>query len=182
MPLEAAEMALLRVIHASELPDPGALVGRLAAGASAPAGAPGAAAPASGQAPMLEAPASFEAFTELIEAKGKAILAHQLRENYRLVEYGPPSLLLQQTGNVREVRDVDSFIRTLRDATDAIFGQRWRVILSDGPAQPTLREQEQAAEAALKRQVLESPLVKAAFEAFPEAELSGFTLDEQRSA
>jgi DNA polymerase-3 subunit gamma/tau len=182
MPLEAAEMALLRVIHASELPDPGALIGRLAGGGdvasatSAPAAAP------AGQEPMLEAPRSFEAFTELIEAKGKAILAHQLRENYRLVEYGPPSLLLQQTGNVREVRDVDAFLRTLRDATDTIFGQKWRVALSEGPALPTLREQEQAAEAEMKRQVLDSPLVKAAFEAFPEAELSGFTLDEQRSA
>jgi DNA polymerase-3 subunit gamma/tau len=183
MPLEAAEMALLRVIHASDLPDPGALVEKLASGESVTV-RPGAPAPsaAAGQDPMLEAPPSFEAFADLIETRGKAILAHQLRENYRLVEYGPPSLLLQQTGNVREVRDVESFVRTLRDATDAIFGQKWRVAMSDGPALPTLREQEQAAEAELKRKVLESPLVKAAFEAFPEAELSGFTLDEQRSA
>ncbi len=181
MPLEAAEMALLRVIHASDLPDPGALVEKLASGENLPArsAAPSAAA---GQAEMLEAPPSFEAFADLIETKGRAILAHQLRENYRLVEYGPPSLLLQQTGNVREVRDVESFVRTLRDATDAIFGQKWRVAMSDGPALPTLREQEQAAEAELKQKVLESPLVKAAFEAFPEAELTGFTLDEQRSA
>ncbi|HEX8262760.1 MAG TPA: DNA polymerase III subunit gamma/tau [Allosphingosinicella sp.] len=182
MPLEAAEMALLRVIHASELPDPGALLEKLASGEGAAASAPAAAAGPSGQAPMLEAPPSFEAFADLIETRGKAILAHQLRENYRLVEYGPPSLLLRQTGNVREVRDVEAFLRTLREATDAIFGQKWQVALSDGPAQPTLREQEQAAEAELKRKVLESPLVKAAFEAFPEAELSGFTLDEQRSA
>ena len=32
MPLEAAEMALLRVIHASELPDPGAMIEKLASG------------------------------------------------------------------------------------------------------------------------------------------------------
>jgi DNA polymerase III subunit gamma/tau len=182
MPLEAAEMALLRLIHASELPDPGALVERLAGGEAIGARPPAAAPAAAGQEPMLAAPASFEAFAELIETKGKAILAHQLRENYRLVEYGPPSLLLQQTRNVREVKDVEAFLRTLRDATDSIFGQKWRVALSDGPALPSLREQEQAAEAAVKQQVLESPLVKAAFEAFPEAELTGFTLDEQRSA
>jgi DNA polymerase III subunit gamma/tau len=182
MPLEAAEMALLRVIHASELPDPGALLDRLASGEGATARPPAAAPPAGDQAPMLEAPPSFEAFADLIETRGKAILAHQLRENYRLVEYGPPSLLLQQTGNVREVRDVEAFLRTLRDATDTIFGQKWRVALSDGPALPTLREQEQAAEAELKRQVLDSPMVKAALDAFPEAELAGFNLDEQRSA
>ncbi|MEA3065202.1 MAG: polymerase subunit gamma/tau [Sphingomonadales bacterium] len=182
MPLEAAEMALLRLIHASELPDPGALLERMASGEGAPARAPAAPGPASGPEPMLQAPASFEAFADLIETRGKAILAHQLRENYRLVEYGPPSLLLQQTGNVREISDVETFLRTLRDATDTIFGRKWRVGLSDGPALPTLREQEQAAEAELKQKVLQSPLVKAAFEAFPEAELTGFTLDEQRSA
>jgi DNA polymerase-3 subunit gamma/tau len=181
MPLEAAEMALLRVIHASELPDPGALLERLASGETV-AARPAQAAPPAGQAPLLQAPPSFEAFTELIETNGKAILAHQLRENYRLVDYGPPHLLLQQTGNVREVRDIEAFIRTLRDATDAIFGQKWQVALSDGPARPTLREQEKAAEAELKRQVLETPLVKAALEAFPGAELARYNLDEQRSA
>jgi DNA polymerase-3 subunit gamma/tau len=182
MPLEAAEMALLRVIHAADLPDPGALLEKLAGGEGAAARAAAAPAAAAGAEPMLEAPPSFEAFADLIETRGRVLLAHQLRENYRLVEYGPPSLLLQQTGNVREVRDVDAFLRTLREATDSIFGRKWRVALSDGPAQPSLREREQAAEAALKQQVLESPLVKAAFEAFPEAELTGFTLDEQRSA
>ncbi|HEX8571894.1 MAG TPA: DNA polymerase III subunit gamma/tau [Allosphingosinicella sp.] len=182
MPLEAAEMALLRLIHASDLPDPGTLLEKMASGEAIGARAPAAAAPAAGQEPLLRAPPTFEAFADLIETRGKAILAHQLRENYRLVEYGPPSLLLQQAGNVREVRDVEAFIRTLRDATDTIFGEKWRVALADGPALPTLREQEQAAEAELKQKVLDSPLVKAAFEAFPEAELSGFTLDEQRSA
>jgi DNA polymerase-3 subunit gamma/tau len=32
LPLEAAEMALLRVIHASQLPDPGELAAKLASG------------------------------------------------------------------------------------------------------------------------------------------------------
>jgi DNA polymerase-3 subunit gamma/tau len=181
MPLEAAEMALLRVIHASELPDPGALLERLASGEAATARPPAGPASSAGGA-AVQAPTSFEAFTEIIENKGRAILAHQLREHYRLVEYGPPNLLLQQTGNVREIRDIDTFLRTLRDATDAIFGQKWQVALSDRPAQPSLREQEQAAEAALKQQVLETPLVKAALEAFPGAELARYNLDEQRSA
>jgi DNA polymerase-3 subunit gamma/tau len=184
MPLEAAEMALLRLIHASELPDPGTLLERLAGGEAVPARAPAAAPAAAGQEPMLQTPPSFEAFADLIETRGRAILAHQLREHYRLVEYGPPSLLLQQTGNVREVRDVEAFLRTLRDATDAIFGQKWQVALSDAPAQPSLREQEQAAEETLRQSVLEAPLVAAAFHAFPGAELAGYSLenDDKRSA
>ena len=63
------------------------------------------------------------------------------RDRNLLVEYGPPNLLLQQTGNVREIRDIDAFLRTLRDATDAIFGQKWQVALSDRPAdRPALDE------------------------------------------
>jgi DNA polymerase III subunit gamma/tau len=182
MPLEAAEMALLRVIHASDLPDPGTLMEMLANGEAAPARPPAASsAPPAEQKTMLSAPESFEAFAELIETKGKHLLAHELRENYRLVEYGPPTLLLQQTRNVRPVKDVETFLRTLRDMTDSLFGQKWQVGISDGPGQPTLREREQAAEAALKQEVLEAPMVKAAFEAFPGAELAAFNLDERRS-
>src|SRR5687768_1831070 len=183
MPLEAAEMALLRVIHATELPDPGTLMERLASGEAVAARPPSAAAGASEpeQGAMLRAPASFEGFADLIESKGKAILAHQLRENYRLVDYGPPQLLLQQTGNVREIKDVETFLRSLREATGTIFGEKWRVAIAEGEAQPTLREQETAAEAALKQEVLQTPLVKAALDAFPGAELAAYSLDERRS-
>ena len=38
-----------------------------------------------------------------------------------------------------------------------------------------------AAEAELKQKVLDMPAVKAAFEAFPDAELAAWTLDERRS-
>jgi DNA polymerase-3 subunit gamma/tau len=180
MPYEAAEMALLRVIHASELPDPGALLERLAGGQVATR--PAAQGAGAGQDGRPEAPASFEAFTELIESTGKRILAHELRENFRLVEYGPPSLRLQPAGNLRAVKDVDAFLRSVRDATDALFGQKWLVALADGPAEPSLAEQRAAAEAAVRQSVLEDPLVAAAFEAFPDAELTSFSLDEQRSA
>jgi DNA polymerase III subunit gamma/tau len=182
MPLEAAEMALLRVIHAADLPDPGELMAKLASGEAVPARAPSAPPAPAEQGTMLRIPASFEGFADLIEEKGKAILAHELRENYRLVEYGPPNLLLQQSNNVREVRNVEAFLRSLRDVTDALFGEKWRVSLAEGEAQPTLREQEQAAEAELKQKVLEAPLVKAAFEAFPGAELAAYSLDERRNA
>jgi DNA polymerase-3 subunit gamma/tau len=156
---------------------------RLASGEAVPARAAGNGAPAPPpeQKVMLSAPASFEAFADLIESEGKRILAHELRENYRLVEYGPPMLMLQQRSNVRNVRDVDAFLKTLRDMTDSLFGQKWQVGISDGPAEPTLREREQAAEAELKQKVLDSPIVKAAFEAFPDAELAAYNVDERRS-
>ncbi|HEX8214989.1 MAG TPA: DNA polymerase III subunit gamma/tau, partial [Allosphingosinicella sp.] len=61
-------------------------------------------------------------------------------------------------------------------------GQAWQVRASDEEAEPSLLEQEKAQAEALRQTVLESPVVKAAFEAFPDAELTSFNLDEQRSA
>jgi DNA polymerase-3 subunit gamma/tau len=67
MPLEAAEMALLRVIHASELPDPGALMEKLMSGEAVPAG-PASAPAAASQGAMLQAPPSYSALVQLLAA------------------------------------------------------------------------------------------------------------------
>ena len=64
----------------------------------------------------------------------------------------------------------------------ATFQQIWDISVDEGPAQPSLREQELAAEEALRQEVLDAPIVRAAFEAFPEAELAGYSVDKQRSA
>jgi DNA polymerase-3 subunit gamma/tau len=55
----------------------------------------------------------------------------------------------------------------------------WRITTEDAPAQLTIREQELAAEAAAREAMLAQPVVRAAFEHFPEAELVGWS--EQRS-
>jgi DNA polymerase-3 subunit gamma/tau len=172
LPLEAAEMALLRVIHASEMPDPGALIEKLGSGDAAAAPAP--AAPSASR--PAEAPASFAALVELVGAAGKPHLAQQLHDFVGLVRYAPPELV------VRPIKPLSGdFPRDLAAALKAATGTAWQVRASDEPAQPTLLEQEKAAAERLREEVLASPLVAAAFEAFPEAELTGFTPDDQRS-
>ena len=57
MPLEAAEMALLRVIHAADLPDPGAVLEKLASGELSPR-APAAEAPKADEQARIAAGAS----------------------------------------------------------------------------------------------------------------------------
>ncbi len=180
-PLEAAEMALLRVIHAAELPDPGELVARLAAGeeiAARPAAAP----KAESQGALLEAPARFEALAGLLEAQGQPLLAHQLREAFRLVDYAPPRLRLQPAQSLKDARRIDEALAGLRRWLKVHLGADWTVELAEGPAQPSLREQELAADQALRQRVLDSDVVKAAFEAFPDAELAGYSVDDKRSA
>ena len=74
------------------------------------------------------------------------------------------------------------FTRDLAGALKTLTGAVWQVNVSDAPSEPSLLEQEQMAAENERQSVLDSPLVKAAFAAFPEAELAAYKLDEQRSA
>jgi len=176
MPLEPAEMALLRVIHAAELPDPGAVLEKLASGEIA--SAPAAEAPkAEEQRELLRAPADYPALIGALGKAGKAHLAQQLHDFVGLVRYAPPELV------VRPMKPLPGeFIRDLGAALKALTGTAWQVRASDEEAAPSLLDQEQEDAGRLRQAVLDAPLVKAAFEAFPEAELAGYRLDESRSA
>jgi len=178
IPLEAAEMAILRVIHASDLPDPAAIMDRLASGEAAPGAAPAAEAPKDEeQAPLLKLPASFPELIARLETGGKAHLAQILHDFVGLVRYAPPELV------VRPAKPLPAdFLRDLAGALKILTGTPWQVQASDEPASPSLLDQEKDAAERLRQEVLDAPLIKAAFEAFPEAELAGFRLDESRSA
>jgi DNA polymerase-3 subunit gamma/tau len=181
MPLEAAEMALLRVIHASEMPDPGALIEKLTGGEGLPArvSAPPPA-PAASDAPRTP-PLEFRGLIELLGQSGEPLLSHQLQEDFRLVRYAPPVLLLQLAQSVRDSRKLDEVLANLRRWLKKSFAETWQVELSDQQAEPSVREQELAAEQAVKQSVLDSPLVRAAMDAFPGAELTGYDHHELRS-
>ncbi len=174
LPIEAAEMALLRIIHASDLPDPAALAKGMG---SAPAPATGrASTPAAAPAPTtaVSLPTTFAEMIELLEAAGKHQLGVALRDQTRLVRYDPPMLAIQP------LRPFD--MRELSQALKTATGTTWTVETSEGGGQPSLAEQERHAAERLRQDVLASPIVAAAIEAFPGAELARYTHDEQRSA
>ena len=176
MPLEAAEMALLRLIHASELPDPGALVEKLMSGEGATVSAPQApSAPAQGS--VLKAPQSFAALVDLLAANGKPHLAQQLHDFAGLVRYAPPELVIRPSKPLS-----GDLIRDMTSALKVLTGETWDISASDAEAEPTLLEQEKIEADKERQAVLDSPMVRAAFEAFPDAELIHYTTDEQRSA
>ncbi|MEH3159335.1 MAG: DNA polymerase III subunit gamma/tau [Sphingomonas taxi] len=175
LPIEAAEMALLRAIHASTLPDPGELAKQIASGriaaapaaAAAAAPAPSAAAPAAVE--RTGPPADFAGLVALLEDKGHLAVAAQLSHGARVVRYAPPELVL--SGSRPMSAD------TLRDAAEALkaaTGQVWKIGLEDAPGAPTLREKGKADEEATRQAILDTPLVKAAFVAFPDAELESW--------
>jgi DNA polymerase-3 subunit gamma/tau len=171
------------------------LLEKLASGEAVAARAPAATGPAAAEpAPMLQAssappqpqpappatpnaPPTFRDLVESLATGGKPYLAQQLHDYCGLVRYVPPQLVLRPTKPLS-----GDFIRDLAAALKALTGATWQVEASDVRAEPTLLEQEQMAAENVRQSVLDSPMVKAALEAFPDAELAGYTLDDQRSA
>jgi DNA polymerase-3 subunit gamma/tau len=178
LPIEACEMALLRVIHASTLPDPGELARALAEGrgpALAPAApqlvssAEPAAAPAAVAEPEPAPPAlpdTVEAIAELLEKHGRHTLQVQVRNHVRPIRLEPPEL---EMSGARPLPT--DFTRDLGLALREITGESWRILIGEGTGNPTLRETLAAQAEAERAEILASPLVVAAMAAFPGAEL-----------
>jgi DNA polymerase III subunit gamma/tau len=168
LPLESCDMALLRVLHGASMPDPGELA-RLLKEGGAIVSAPPMGAPASTPAPSAPVnalPADFTALIRLLGAKGHVMLESTLHDVMRVIDYAPPNLVYQLAGPV-----MPGFEAQLRDALMQVTGTRWELEERAGEAPPTMLEIQQQAEADAQREILESPLVKAALAAFPDATL-----------
>lgn len=246
IPLQAAEMALIRLAYASEMPTPADLVQRLTGGAGAAASAAGgnggngggtaggmaggtagskgasaappqepfagppdvvpnegpeAAAPPPPRdqpAPMTDGapqaalaqpleetfdllpeavsqpssrpddktPGSFAEAVALVRGARETMLANHLMDDVHLVSFEPGRIEI----NVREEAPPNLASR-FAAVLEEVCGSRWIISISQEPGAPTLREQERAAEAGKRAAVMDHPLVKAALESFPDAEL-----------
>ena len=167
-PNEAAAMALLRLVHAAELPDPATLLARLASGQGSVAG-PSAALPPSPSAPSASV-ATFNDLILAIEQAGKRILGLQLRDQVGLVRFSPGEIVL------RPLRPLGSdFSRELAAAAKDITGSAWAVSFTDAGGEPSIQQQERIAEDQVRTAVLAEPNVRALIEAFPDASLESFT-------
>ena len=167
LPIEAAEMALLRVIHASQLPDPGELARQIASGSVTISG--GAAASTGAAGPAL--PASLAQLADHLEHNRRFQLATQVRDYLRPVRFEGTEVEFAAARALPH-----DFIKELGSALKDLTGVNWRLRCVDVPAQAmTLREQQAANEAAEREAVLASPMVAAAMQAFPDAELIGWT-------
>ena len=164
-PREAADMALLRLIHAADLPDPASLIARLSGeegGAAARASAPA----AGSSAPTAQLPADYPALIKALEQAGKHNLAVQLHDQVGLVRYAPPELVLKPARPLGGdwPRDVAMQLKSLT-------GTSWQVSLSDEAGEPSLLDQEKMAEERVRADVLADPNVRAVMDAFPDSEL-----------
>ena len=166
-PAEAATMALLRLIHAAELPDPSALIGILQGDQPAMVARSSPAASSPGSAASL--PADFPALLAFLEKSGKHQVAVQLHDLVGLVRYAPGELALKPLKPLGA-----DWTRSLADVLKSVTGTKWDVTIADEGAQPSLLEQEKMAEERVRADVLAEPAVAAVLEAFPGATLESF--------
>ena len=187
MPMQACEMALLRLMHAATLPDPGELARMIAdgnpaqsndasaAGEPAPAASPVSVSPTDepeASPPWQQAepdqpglPGDFAALIDLVETE-RPLVAAIMSDAMRLVRYAPPELIYQPAGRLP-----DGIENDVRDVLFKLTGERWTVEQGAGDAQPTEREHQEMKAGEERAALLASPLVKAALEAFPDARL-----------
>jgi len=194
-PLQAAEMAVVRLAYAAELPSPAELVEQLRSNPPGPRGPNGGGGGGGGiadavsghhtggpggggatalkmqpaiVAPPVQLPAMPTGFAEvaaLFADKREGILAVQLRSRVNLVSFAPGRMEWRQH-SAASPDLAPKVARLLSEWT----GRRWTVsVNSTDPAQPTLTEQEAGAELRRRQDAAEHPLVKAVLAAFPDA-------------
>lgn len=161
-PLVSAQMALLRVLHAADMPDPGTLAKQL--GEMAASGAP-AVAQGAGATPAPAASLDWRELCEKVDQAGMLRVAGVMRDWVRVVELAPGRLVYSLVPGIGDDPTAD-----MRDALLKATGTRWQVERGTVDGTPSLREQAEAVERAEAERIRKDPLVEAAFAAFPEAE------------
>ena len=209
-PIEAAEMALLRVLHAANMPDPGELLALLQQGGSAADNGAGGQAASQAPSQIVESqaiasqtpvsqdpsaspsappaqetatgasppdmPYTIKALVELCWQHNRASVAQALQDKVRPVRLAPPHIDIARGTGLG-----DGFTRELAETLTAITAARWTIAFAEGEGDPTLFEQEQAAKAAETAAIMDMPIVKAAFAAFPDAKLMPPDMDKRKA-
>ena len=187
-PVRAAEMALIRLCYAADLPSPSDALKALQNG-SAPAVTTNGAAPASprgggggaaarlasqpvaavGQpAEALPAPKTFTDVVALFETRREARLVHHLMHHVHEVRCEPG--LIEFSTEPQAPKDLAAKVS---ESLSLWTGRRWIASVSRDQGKPTLVAQKAANADTLRGQAESNPLVQAILKTFPGAKLDG---------
>ena len=202
----AAEMAVIRLTHVADLPDPETLLRKLQSqpqpqsqsgngtSASAPAAprAPMAQAPArepsrgpvlpSGQATALATapqtlPATFDQVVALIRDKRDLILLTEVETALRLVRYAPGRIEFEPAPGA-----APDLASRLGQRLQVWTGARWGISVASSGGAPTISEQSDRAQTRAQAEALDNPLVQAVLAAFPGATITQIRSPEALAA
>ena len=117
-------------------------------------------------------PDTIEGIIGVLEANGEFGLAVKLERSASVIRIDPPEMVLSSLRPLPAdmVRDL---IVELKRCT----GRAWKVTTEDAPGAPTIRERHLETKVVIRAEILSSPVVKAAFDAFPDAVLPEEELD-----
>ena len=192
----AAEMAVIRLTHVADLPDPEALIRKLRqaqeagdftrSASPAPSAAPPAT-PRATAAPVMAstgaatalavAPEGFAEFPDfasviaMIRRMGDMLLLMQVERHVALVRYSPGRIEFEPRGDA----PADLAHRLAERLRGWSGGRRWAVSVTGSGGAPTIAETRQRDEEAARARVMELPIVQQVFAAFPRARLSSVT-------
>jgi DNA polymerase-3 subunit gamma/tau len=203
----AAEMAVIRLTHVADLPDPETLVKKLQDSprpAPMPGGAPAGGGPSGGTvhaprlAPMHSAPtrgptmtaaapalaesqlqvySTFPQVVELIRSKRDILLLNEVEMGLRLVRYSPGRIEFEPAPGAKP-----DLAARLGQRLQGWTGARWGVsVVSTGGA-PTIAEQRDRELAEVRSEAEGNPLVQAVFAAFPGARIAEVRSPEAMTA
>ncbi len=164
---QAAEMILIRLAYAAELPTPAEMLHAIETGTAPAAASRPAAATTAAMTEATALPADFEALVALFETRKEPVLRANLTGNVHLVSYAPGRLVYRPGP-----RAPDGLAADLRKRLEAWTGTGWTVeTVEDGEAAPSLREQRIRSEAAVREQAIAHPAVQAVLKTFPGAQV-----------
>ncbi len=198
----AAEMAIIRLTHVADLPDPETLIRRLQSGMGPTSSGPvSGGAPAGGNgggtvhAPMMRlAPSSpargpmaqlspdlageisllaFDQVIDLIRLKRDIKLLTEVENCLRLVRYSPGRIEFEPTPNA-----APDLASRLSQRLQGWTGTRWGVSVVANGGAPTVAELRDAQTDADRSEAMENPLVKSVFAAFYGAKITAIRTPE----
>ncbi len=197
----AAEMALIRLTHVADLPDPESLIKRLQTLPSAPVagGAPAGggtvhspmmrmapsgpmmgatmqAAPALAAAPQILL-VSFAQVIELIREKRDMKLLTEVEGGLKLVHYAPGRIEFEPAAGA-----APDLAARLSQRLQGWTGARWGVSVVNEGGAPTIAEARDATRLQAEAKAQENPLVRAVMLAFPGAKITEIRTQESMAA
>ncbi|WP_137111736.1 DNA polymerase III subunit gamma/tau [Rhodobacter sp. SY28-1] len=191
----AAEMAVIRLTHVADLPDPETLVKKLQDSprpppmpGGAPAGGGGGTVHSPRLAPVHSAPtrgptmtaaapavaesqlqvfATFPQVVELIRSKRDILLLNEVEMGLRLVRYSPGRIEFEPAPGAKP-----DLAARLGQRLQGWTGARWGVSVVSSGGAPTIAEQRDRELAEVRSEAEGNPLVQAVFSAFPGARIA----------
>ncbi|MCJ8140401.1 DNA polymerase III subunit gamma/tau [Falsirhodobacter halotolerans] len=178
----AAEMAIIRLTHVADLPDPEQLIRRIQS-LPQPTHAPAPAAPSGGGGGQMARadsrmavgggtvsqalPATFESVVGLIREKRDMVLLAEVETGLRLVSYQPGRIEFEPGPSAPQ-----NLAARLSQRLQGWTGQRWVVSVVGTGGAATIAEVQAEAEGSAKAEAMALPIVQAIIAAFPGASIA----------